>query len=43
MGVFYVIHVIDPHSAIVFLSEVLIAAFAYKIVVGIVTRLFKKD
>lgn len=43
MGVFYVVHVIEANSAAVFLVEVLVAAFAYKVVVGIVKRLFKKD
>lgn len=40
MGVFYVIHVVDPHSAAVVLLEVVVAALLYKTVTGLVAKLF---
>lgn len=41
MGVFYVVHVIEPSLVATLLVEGLVAVFIYKIVVGIVSRLFK--
>jgi hypothetical protein len=41
MGLVYVVHVVDPSLAATLLVEVLVAVFAYKIVVGIVSKLFK--
>lgn len=41
MGVVYVVHAVDPSLAATLLVEVLVAVFVYKIVVGIVSKMFK--
>lgn len=41
MGVFYVIHVFDPHSAATVLVEVLFTVLIYKTLAALVSKLLK--